>query len=103
MPAQTLAILTFLSPAWALGLFAAVGLPVLAHLLSRTRYRPVDFPGTRFVAQAVLQAQQINRPRHWLLQSQVPCLAIGLSLQLAIMARLYLITSWREHLPTQLS
>lgn len=67
MPAVTLSVLTFLSPAWALGLAAAVGLPVLAHLLSRSRYLPVDFPGTRFVAQAVIETRRINRPRHWLL------------------------------------
>lgn len=62
-----LSMLTFLSPWWALGAVAAIGLPLLAHLLSRSRYREVVFPATRFVAKAVEQTTRIERPRHLLL------------------------------------
>lgn len=60
-------MLTFISPLWSIGFLGAVGLPVAAHLLSRTRYLPADFPATRFVAQAVLETTRIDRPRHVLL------------------------------------
>jgi hypothetical protein len=60
-------MLTFLAPVWSIGFLGAVGLPVAAHLLSRTRYLPADFPATRFVAQAALETTRINRPRHLLL------------------------------------
>lgn len=62
-----IAVLTMLSPVWLAGLSAAVGLPVAAHLLSRTRYVPTLFPGTRFVTQAVLETNQVDRPRHLML------------------------------------
>lgn len=60
-------MLTFISPLWSIGFLGAVGLPVAAHLLSRTRYLPAEFPATRFVAQAVLETTRIDRPRHVLL------------------------------------
>ncbi|MEM9415749.1 MAG: BatA and WFA domain-containing protein [Planctomycetota bacterium] len=67
MPTQTLAMLTLMSPAWLLGLVAAAGLPVAAHLLSRVRYREVAFPTMRFVEQASIEASKIDRPRQLLL------------------------------------
>lgn len=67
MMPPTIAVLTVLSPVWLAGLAAAVGLPVAAHLLSRTRYVPALFPGTRFVTQAVLETNRVDRPRHLLL------------------------------------
>lgn len=60
-------MLTFLAPWWAAGAVAAIGLPLLAHLLSRTRYREVLFPATRFVRQAAQQTTRVERPRHRLL------------------------------------
>lgn len=60
-------MLTFVSPWWAAGAVAAVGLPLLAHLLSRSRYREAVFPATRFVRQAVEQTTRIEQPRHRLL------------------------------------
>jgi len=62
-----LAMLSWVSPWWAVAGIAAVGLPVLAHLLSRTRYREVMFPATRLVRQAVESTTRIERPRHLLL------------------------------------
>jgi hypothetical protein len=52
---------------WALGLLAAVAAPLLAHLLSRQRGRPALFPAARFVARAVADMAQLQRPRHRLL------------------------------------
>ncbi len=60
-------MLTFLAPVWSIGFLGAVGLPVAAHLLSRTRYLPADFPATRFVAQAAIETTRVNRPRHLVL------------------------------------
>lgn len=62
-----LASLVWLSPLWAWGIVAAVGLPVLAHLLSRRRYRTVEFPALRFVMAAASRAAAVDRPRHLLL------------------------------------
>lgn len=62
-----MAMLSFLAPWWAAGAIAAAGLPLLAHLLSRTKYRPVLFPATRLVRRAVEQAHRIERPRSLLL------------------------------------
>lgn len=62
-----LAMLTFLSPWWAAGALGAIGLPLLAHLLSKTRYREVWFPATRLVREATVQTTRIERPRHRLL------------------------------------
>lgn len=62
-----LASLVWLSPLWAWGIVAAVGLPVLAHFLSRRRYRPVEFPALRFVMAAASRAAAVDRPRHLLL------------------------------------
>ncbi|XAL99472.1 BatA and WFA domain-containing protein [Phycisphaeraceae bacterium D3-23] len=76
MPTQPIAMLTMLSPVWLMGLAAAVGLPVAAHLLSRVRYRQVAFPATRFVEQAVVETAQVNRPRHlWLMLLRILALA----------------------------
>lgn len=62
-----LAMLGFLAPWMAWGAVAAVGLPVLAHLLSKTRYREVAFPAARLVQQAVAATSRIETPRHRLL------------------------------------
>lgn len=64
---RTLGMLSFASPLWAWGAVAAVGVPLLAHLLSRARYREVLFPATRLVRQAVVATTRIERPRHLLL------------------------------------
>lgn len=63
----TLAMLGFLALWMAWGAVAAVGLPVLAHLLSKTRYREVVFPAARLVQQAVAATSRIETPRHRLL------------------------------------
>jgi len=60
-------MLSFLAPAWAAAGLAAVGLPLLAHLLSKTRYREVSFTVTRLVRQAVIDTTRIERPRSLLL------------------------------------
>lgn len=60
-------MLGFLAPWMAWGAVAAVGLPVLAHLLSKTRYREVAFPAARLVQQAVAATSRIETPRHRLL------------------------------------
>lgn len=57
----------FVSPWMAWGALAAVGLPVSAHLLSKTRYREVVFPAARLVQQAVFATSRIETPRHRLL------------------------------------
>jgi hypothetical protein len=62
-----LAHLALLNPLWIWGTLAAVGVPLLAHLLSRHRGRLVVFPAARFVAQAAADAARLWRPRHWLL------------------------------------
>ncbi|MFN3167839.1 MAG: BatA domain-containing protein [Phycisphaeraceae bacterium] len=62
-----LGMLTFFSPWWAAGAVVAIGLPLLAHLLSRSRYRDAVFPATRFIRQAVEQTTRIEQPRHRLL------------------------------------
>lgn len=62
-----LAVVSFVAPWMAWGAAAAVGLPVLAHLLSRTRYREVVFPAARLVQQAVAATSRIETPRHRLL------------------------------------
>ncbi len=64
---QKLAMLTFVSPWWAAGAVLAVALPLVAHLLSRAKYREVLYPATRLVRQAVEQTTRIERPRHRLL------------------------------------
>ena len=67
MTIESLATLSLASPLWAWGVVAAVGLPVLAHLLSRSRYREAWFPATRLVKQAVVATARVERPRHLLL------------------------------------
>ena len=62
-----LAMLSFVTPWMAWGAIAAIGLPVLAHLLSRTRYREAVFPAVRFVQLAVAATSRIETPRHRLL------------------------------------
>jgi hypothetical protein len=62
-----LAAISFAAPWMAWGAVAAVGLPVLAHLLSRTRYREVVFPAVRLVQRAVAATSRIETPRHRLL------------------------------------
>ena len=57
----------FLSPWMAWGAIAAVGLPLLAHMLSKTRYREVVFPAARLVQRAVAATSRIETPRHRLL------------------------------------
>jgi hypothetical protein len=62
-----LAMISVAAPWMACGAIAAFGLPVLAHLLSRTRYREVRFPAARFVQRAVAATSRIESPRHRLL------------------------------------
>ncbi len=62
-----LAVISFVAPWMAWGAAAAVGLPLLAHLLSKTRYREVVFPAARLVQQAVAATSRIETPRHRLL------------------------------------
>jgi hypothetical protein len=62
-----LALVSFVAPWMAWGAAAAVGLPILAHLLSRTRYREVAFPAARLVQRAVAATSRIETPRHRLL------------------------------------
>ena len=61
------AMIGFVSPWMAWGTVAAVGLPVLAHLLSKTRYREAVFPAARLVQQAISATSRIETPRHRLL------------------------------------
>lgn len=63
----SLAMVSFVAPWMAWGAAVAVGLPLLAHLLSRTRYREVVFPAARLVKQAVAATSRIESPRHRLL------------------------------------
>lgn len=67
MTTTSLAGLVFFAPWMAWGLFAAAGLPLLAHLLSKPRYREVSFPATRLVQQAVAATARIETPRHLVL------------------------------------
>lgn len=57
-----LASLTFLAPAWALGLVAAA-LPLAAHLLGRRGGRPAAFPAARFVLEAEAGTRRFSRLR----------------------------------------
>ncbi|MGB0766565.1 MAG: BatA domain-containing protein [Phycisphaeraceae bacterium] len=67
MLTTSLVMLSFVAPWMALGAIAALGLPLLAHLLSRTRYREARFPAVRFVRQAIAATSRIESPRHRLL------------------------------------
>lgn len=67
MTTASIAGVVFLAPWMAWGFVAAVGLPLLAHLLSKTRYREVYFPATRLVQQAVAATSRIERPRDLIL------------------------------------
>lgn len=67
MLSGSLAAIGFLSPWMAWGAVAAVGLPILAHLLSKTRYREVVFPAARLVQRAVAATSRIETPRDRLL------------------------------------
>lgn|GEM_PF-2469329 len=67
MLTNPLAMLSFVAPWMAVGAVAAVGLPLLAHLLSRTKYREVTFPAARLVQKAVAATSRIEHPRHRLL------------------------------------
>lgn len=63
---MTLGYLSLVNPLWAWGFLAAVGVPLLVHLLSRRAGRTVVFPAMRFIQQAVSQRQRWQRPRQWL-------------------------------------
>lgn len=63
----SLGMISFAAPWLAWGAVAAVGLPLLAHLLSKTKYREVVFPAARLVQQAVATTSRIETPRHRLL------------------------------------
>jgi hypothetical protein len=58
--------MTFLTPAFLLGL-AAVGIPVLIHLIQRERKRVIAFPSLMFVRRIPYQSVRRRRIRHWLL------------------------------------
>ena len=68
-------MLTILTPMWAVGGVAAIGIPVAAHLLSRPRYIDAVFPTARFVQAAVAETARADRPRHILLLA-LRCLAL---------------------------
>ena len=56
---------SFAHPQWLWVLPVAVGVPLLAHLLSRGGGRRVVFPGTRFLGRAVAGSSRWWRPRRW--------------------------------------
>ena len=65
---QLLANLLWMSPLWAWAAVAAVGIPLLAHLLNRRRYRTIVFPAVELLREAVIRTARVCRPRHlWLL------------------------------------
>ncbi len=72
-----LADLLWMNAMWAWGALAAVGLPILAHLLSRLTGRTITFPTIRFLQQAADEGRRRTRLRDWLLLL-LRCLALGL-------------------------
>lgn len=56
-----------MSSIWAWGFAAAIGVPLLAHLLSQRGGRLAVFPTVRFVQKAAADTAKWLRPRHWLL------------------------------------
>lgn len=64
---KLLANLLWISPLWAWAIAAAVGIPLLAHLLNRRRYRTIVFPAVELLREAVIRTTRIRRPRHLLL------------------------------------
>ena len=57
---------TLVHPVFLWALPVALGLPVMAHLLSRWGGRRVEFPTVRFVLKSVADTQRLSRPRNLL-------------------------------------
>ncbi len=72
-----LALLTWLNPLWAYAAIAAVGIPLIAHILSQQGGPVVDFPTVRFLRQAMDETRRRTRLRDLLLLL-LRCLALGL-------------------------
>src|SRR3954451_12092708 len=58
--------MTFLTPLFLAGL-AAIGIPVLIHLIQREKKRVVEFPSLMFVRRIPYQSVRRRRIRHWAL------------------------------------
>lgn len=74
--ALVLAAIQFANAAMLAGL-AAVGIPVVIHLLNRRRPRHLVFPTIRFLREAMASQSRIHRLRHWILLL-LRCAAIAL-------------------------
>ncbi|MEM9021069.1 MAG: BatA and WFA domain-containing protein [Planctomycetota bacterium] len=64
-----LANLFWMSPLWALGLIAAISIPLLAHLLNQRRRRTLVFPATELLRESLVHTRRLQRPRHLFLMS----------------------------------
>jgi len=64
---MVLGYLSLANPLWLWGFLAAVGVPLLVHLLSRRAGRTVVFPAMRFIQQAIAERQRWRRPQQWLI------------------------------------
>ena len=69
-------MLSVLAP-WFLAGLAALGVPVLVHLVHRERKEVVHFPSLMFLERIPYQAVRRQRIRHWLL-FLLRCLALAL-------------------------
>src|SRR3954447_17444472 len=58
--------MTFLTPLCLAGL-AAIGIPVLIHLIQREKKRVIEFPSLMFVRRIPYQSVRRRRIRHWAL------------------------------------
>ena len=58
--------MSFLTPAFFLAL-AAIGIPILIHLIQREKKRVVEFPSLMFVQRIPYQSVRRRRIRHWFL------------------------------------
>lgn len=85
-------MIELLHPLWGWAIAAAVGAPLLAHLLSQRGGRLAAFPATRFVAQASADVAKWLRPRHWLM------LLLRI-LILALVAAAFMQPIWRRQAP----
>ena len=59
-------MLTWVNSAW-MGLAALVAVPLLAHLVSRTRPPVFPFSDTRFLEKVVKRTLRVRRPRDWMM------------------------------------
>ncbi len=67
--------MSFLHPAflWAL---TALAIPVLIHLFQLRRFKRIDFPNVRFLAEVSQQTRARKKVQHWLVLL-ARCLAIA--------------------------